>query len=232
MADLIIQLPELHSEIEQQKMLMLLPDKSLEWVTQSKRQHNWICRRIIEKGNYFPIDLPPNLTGRDLAISTIDIWATNQQSKYTEVLELSSAWTVQEKADQAFQWFYGKDEEKKCELAWRVLDKKFPNLATTNNQFKNHEELLSFIDRNPPSDSDVELFIKSVKSQWSQKKYREKQTGKKQYNFILSDKAIKRLNKLADKYDMKRAQILEILLQMEDEKGIYIPERIKILMDT
>lgn len=169
MADLIIQLPELHSEIEQQKMLMLLPDKSLEWVTQSKRQHNWICRRIIEKGNYFPIDLPPNLTGRDLAISTIDIWTTNQQSKYTEVLELSSAWTVQEKADQAFQWFYGKDEEKKCELAWRVLDKKFPNLATTNNQFKNHEELLSFIDRNPPSDSDVELFIKSVKSQWSQK---------------------------------------------------------------
>lgn len=231
MADLIIQFPELHSEIDRQKILMLLPDKNLEWVTQSKRQHDWIYRRIIEKSNYFPIDLPPNLTGRDLAISIIDIWPTNQQSKYTEVLELSSAWTAQEKADRAFQWFYDKDEEKKCELAWRVLGKKFPNITTTNNQFKNHEELLSFIDRNPPGDSDLELFIKIVKNQWSQKKYREKQTGKKQYNFILSDKAIKRLNKLADKYDMKRAQILEILLQMEDEKGIYIPERIKILMD-
>lgn len=57
-------------------------------------------------------------------------------------------------------------------------------------------------------------------------------TGKKQHNFILSDKAIKRLDKLADKHDLKRTQVLEILLKLEEEKGIYIPARLKQLIDS
>ncbi|MFV2926885.1 hypothetical protein ACNIZQ_32015, partial [Pseudomonas alloputida] len=60
-------------------------------------------------------------------------------------------------------------------------------------------------------------------------KYRTKETDKKQYNFILSKKTIQRLDKLAEKYDLKRTQILDILLQMEEDKGIYIPEKLKPL---
>ena len=67
--------------------------------------------------------------------------------------------------------------------------------------------------------------MESIKKRWSQNKYRAKLTGKKQYNFILSEKAINRLDKLADKYDLRKTEVLEILLQMEEEKGIYIPER-------
>ncbi|WP_253947681.1 hypothetical protein [Pseudomonas aeruginosa] len=67
--------------------------------------------------------------------------------------------------------------------------------------------------------------MESTKKRWSQNKYRAKLTGKKQYNFILSEKAINRLDKLAGKYDLRRTEVLEILLQMEEEKGIYIPER-------
>ncbi len=67
--------------------------------------------------------------------------------------------------------------------------------------------------------------MESIKKRWSQNKYRAKLTGKKQYNFILSEKAINRLDKLAGKYDLRRTEVLEILLQMEEEKGIYIPER-------
>lgn len=72
----------------------------------------------------------------------------------------------------------------------------------------------------------------SIKKRWSQNKYRAKDTGKKQYNFVLSDKAIKRLDKLADKHDLKRTQVLEILLKMEEEKGDYIPARLKQLVDS
>ncbi|MCY1556671.1 hypothetical protein D9M68_934400 [compost metagenome] len=56
-------------------------------------------------------------------------------------------------------------------------------------------------------------------------------TGKKQYNFIMSEKAIKRLDKLAEKHDLKRTQVLEILLQMEEEKGAYIPKKLNPLID-
>ncbi|MNC82874.1 hypothetical protein D3C75_1365720 [compost metagenome] len=56
-------------------------------------------------------------------------------------------------------------------------------------------------------------------------------TGKKQYNFLLSDKAIKHLDKLAETYDLKRTQILEVLIKMEAEKGVYIPEKLKIIQN-
>ncbi|MNC73203.1 hypothetical protein D3C75_1243630 [compost metagenome] len=74
--------------------------------------------------------------------------------------------------------------------------------------------------------------MSSIKKRWSQNKYRAKNTEKKQYNFILSDKTIKRLDKLADKHDLKRTQVLDILLKMEEEKGIYIQERLKQLIDS
>lgn len=73
--------------------------------------------------------------------------------------------------------------------------------------------------------------MNSIKKRWSQNKYRTKLTGKKQYNFILSDKAIQRLDKLAEKYDLRRTEVLEILLKMEEEKGAYIPERLRPLKD-
>ena len=71
--------------------------------------------------------------------------------------------------------------------------------------------------------------MNSIKKRWSQNKYRAKSTGKKQCNFILSQKAIHCLEELAKKHDLKKTEILEILLKMEEEKGTYIPERIKIL---
>jgi hypothetical protein len=71
--------------------------------------------------------------------------------------------------------------------------------------------------------------MNSIKKRWSQNKYRAKSTGKKQYNFILSQKAIHCLEELAKKHDLKKTEVLEILLKMEEEKGTYIPERIKVL---
>jgi len=88
---------------------------------------------------------------------------------------------------------------------------------------------LIFFDNTLKLPAERKLFIQTVKSRWSQNKYRAKETDKKQYNFILSKKTIQRLDKLAEKYDLKRTQILDILLQMEEDKGIYIPEKLKPL---
>ncbi|MCY1462296.1 hypothetical protein D9M71_800570 [compost metagenome] len=73
------------------------------------------------------------------------------------------------------------------------------------------------------------LYIDKIKKRWSQQKYREGLIGKAQYNFVLSDKAIANLDKLANLHEISRAKILEVLLEMETEKNSYIPERIRIL---
>ncbi|HCL4304243.1 TPA: hypothetical protein N2D33_001099 [Pseudomonas aeruginosa] len=58
---------------------------------------------------------------------------------------------------------------------------------------------------------------------------RKKAKGKKQYNFILSDKAIKRLDRFSKDNELSRARVLEILLQMEEEKDLYLKEQIRVL---
>ena len=59
------------------------------------------------------------------------------------------------------------------------------------------------------------------------KKYRENLKGKAQYNFVLSDKAIVSLEKLASRYEVSRARLLEILIEMEAEKNDHVPEKIR-----
>jgi hypothetical protein len=42
-------------------------------------------------------------------------------------------------------------------------------------------------------------------------------------------KAIKRLDSFSKKHELSRARVLEILLQMEDEKDLYLKEQIRVL---
>lgn len=60
---------------------------------------------------------------------------------------------------------------------------------------------------------------------------RENMKEKKQCDFILTDKAIRSLDELAEKHDLAHAKVLEILVLAEKEKDMYIPGRLKMLDD-
>lgn len=229
-AEAIIQNQNLINEIKERIPQMILPESSLEWIKHGKRQREWIKNKIKRTVGITLNAAPQSPNSRISLISKIDAW-TPQKQKAIEIIEMASAWDRQKESDKAFQWFHGEEEEQKCELAWKMLIKDYQKFNIPSNQFNDHEELLIFFDSNLLNPAERTLLIKTVKSRWSQNKYRAKMTDKKQCNFILSEKAIKRLEKLAKKYDLKRTQVLEILLQMEDQKGIYIPEKIKISMD-
>lgn len=85
--------------------------------------------------------------------------------------------------------------------------------------FDSYEGLLIFFDKANFVHEQKLFHVEKIKKRWSQQKYRQNMSGKAQCNFILSERAIDRLNKLATTYDLSRAQILEILLQMESEKN-------------
>jgi hypothetical protein len=231
MAEIISQAPQRARFIEDQSALFLLPEQDLQWITNNRRQNIFLVRKLAEKNgnNYLTTT---NLTGRDLTIATIDTWPIDKSQKSALVTQISFYWKNQIYTDQIFNWFDGAEENEKIRLACELIPKKFSSPPPYTSQPQTKEDLLIYFDIPCFSASEKELLVNLVKKRWGQKKYRAKMIGKNQYNFILSDNAIRRLDKLADKHEMKRTQILEILLQMEDEKGIYIPERIKILMNT
>lgn len=225
MADLIQNTQTGAEFIEAQSALFLLPEKDLEWITSKKRQNLFIARKLIEKSGYQSIMPPTNLTDRALTIAMVDIWAIEKNQKSWAINQIKFEWEQHSSSDHIFKWFDSHDIEQRLETAWEITKIKFPLLTFQQSTPKEKDDLIILLDTQFITTPEKTLLMESIKKRWRQNKYRAKLTGKKQYNFILSDKAINRLDKLADKYDLKRTEVLEILLQMEEEKGIYISAR-------
>jgi hypothetical protein len=234
MAELIINHPGLKKTIENKKSTDLLPEQSLQWITNNKRQNTFLIRKLTEQNGIPYTDAPENLTGRNLTIAAIDTWQTERTQKSAIVNQIRSEWEAHTESDYLFKWFDGPDEKEKLSAAWKTTKAKYSHLDPHKIQLQEVEDLIIFLDTPSITTSEKVLLMDSIKKQWSKNKSRakNKDAGKKQYNFILSQKTINRLDKLAEKHDLKRTQVLDILLKMEEEKGTYIPARLKNLADS
>ncbi|WP_449100306.1 hypothetical protein [Pseudomonas veronii] len=227
MANFISASPQIIEQIKRRRNEQLLPEKNLEWINEGKRQAEWLNTKIPEHIGYSGFIPPPGLLGKELLIARIDLWNVDITQKKLVLNELEKRWNEHKKGDNPFKWF--KDEQQKCILAWEWISRNaFPE-TLLRQPFDNYEDLLIFFDQSKLIQDQKILYIEKIKRSWSQQKYREKMTGKQQYNFILSDKAISQLDKIAETNDLKRTQVLELLLQLETEMEARIPERLKRL---
>lgn len=207
----------------------LLPNERLAWITGEVRQIQWLSSRLLRTINYQIIMPPPRLTGRDLLIATIDTWHTDLTYKNNVVAQLERDWNQHRQTDRQFEWFKGDDENSRCTLAWDWLKEKNNYALFGSTAPSNHESLLMLFDSLQKSDAEMKIIIDAIKKRWSQQQYRKKNTGKKQCNLLLSSQAFDSLDKLAMKYDLSRAQIVEILIRFETERSAYLPEKMKAM---
>ncbi|TIC78956.1 hypothetical protein [Crenobacter intestini] len=229
MAARITSMPGMADEINGMLGINFLPREMLEWIGESERQCQWLVSFLSSHKSNLLTNPPVRLLNRDLVVAMIDMLGLDVLSKKTVVDLMRCAWVEHIKNDGALLWFKGDSEEDKCELASRwIMKNDGDGSAFQINPIRTHQELLMYFDRFKFSDDRKLLCLSAVKKSWSQKKYRGNLNGKKQHNFILTDKAINRLDKLAKKHDLKRVDVLEILLQMESEKNLYIAEKMKI----
>lgn len=205
----------------------LLPDRQLEWLNEGNRQIEWIHPRFMQGAGYTWNNIPQGIFGRDRLILIIDLWRVDITQKKLILDNLKIQWNAHKSGDKAYKWF--KDDDKKNVLAWEWLNKNTSFTVPYPKQFETYEDFLIFLDSANLTTEQKTLYIDKIKKRWSQQKYREGLTGKAQYNFVLSDKAIANLDKLASFHEISRAKILEVLLEMETEKNSYIPEKIRIL---
>lgn len=208
----------------------LLPDECLQWITSDPRQLNWLAMKI-QGSSVFAYTAPPlRLLNREFVVAMIDLYESDISAKKSNLQSLETAWQNHRQQDHIFKWFQdGKSGAQRCTLAWEWLCKN-RSLSTFNKvPFEEYNGLLAFFDQPLMGEADKKLCVIEVKKRWSQQQYREKLVGKKQYNFVLSDKVIRHLDDLAETHDLKRNQILEILIQMEAAGGSYIAEKLKAL---
>lgn len=224
--------PSIKNEILLKINQYLLPESALTWIKENERQSKYIQHSTyLATGHLCP--LINTLEHREASIATIDtLFAGNGIHEKNELVgNIKQSWEKLISNDKYFDWFDGTDEESKTKIAWQIIDKKNPEITSQHFPPKTKNELLITLDLSILTTPEKILLIESIKKRWSQNKYRAKQNGKNQYNFILSDKAINRLDKLAETHEIKRTEVLEILLKMESENGEYISKHLNRLGD-
>lgn len=215
----------LQSRIPRKKDLLLLPNEKLEWIAEDERQYRWLLREIEQMTD---LRLPRgliHLTGRDRLIAMIDLWNVNLAEKASEVELLHRDWLRHKAKDSEFEWFADRKEgEKRCTCAWEWLEKKYLSPLSRQAPISNHQELLMFFDQEDIGRSERTAMIREIKRRWSRKQFDERTADKKQVNIMLSKAVIAQLDALAEKHGLKRAQVIESLVRMEVEAGVYLTD--------
>lgn len=227
MGNFLNQNARLVQQIRDAKRHLLLSEQQLDWLNGGNRQTEWIFPKFMQLAGFTWNNIPQHVSGKDRLILLIDLWQVDTTHKKLVLDGLKTQWNYHKSGDKAYKWF--RDNDEKSALAWDWLNKNTSFTLLHSKPFETYEELLIFFDSENLTIEQKTLYIDKIKKRWSQQKYRESLTGKAQYNFILSDKAVANLDKLASHYEISRAKTLEILLEMETEKNNYIPERIRIL---
>lgn len=216
-----------HGILEAEKRL-LLPDDDLSWITDCKRQHEWIKNKILQRSNA-QFGIPESFVGRDYVLAMIDCW--DVLSKLFSVTGLQRDWIEQLKQDRQLDWVKERDEREACGYIWDWLRRNQLERTFMRAEPVDHLSMLMFFDASNLTDIEKKHCIAAARKLWRQDIRRNSDTGKDQLNVTLSKKAIGRLDKFCKKHDLSRSKVLEVLLMMEEEKGIYIAERLRILRE-
>lgn len=223
----------------------LVPDTHLSWIEDSQRQSHWLTYQLVlhisaskEKAaqagmHHQPLTNPSpprHLTGRNLSIAYLDFFSAHyfstidEKINFIESLQLS--WQNHTKTDRYFSWLNRNDASSRIEFFWEWLTKKNPEITHNRPFFKTYEGVLEFFDNPAFTESAKELFNKKANNMWAQKQRRENSKNKRQCNFVLAEKTISKLEKLAAKHHLTRTEIIELIINAEAEKETYIRERL------
>lgn len=211
------------SRIPREKDRLLLPNEKLEWIAEDERQYRWLLREIEQMtGLRLPRGLV-HLTGRNRLIAMIDLWDVDLAEKASEVELLHRNWLRHKAKDSEFGWFADKkDREKRCACAWEWLQKKYLTSFSRQPPISSHQELLMFFDQEDIGRNERTAMIREIKRRWSRKQFDERAADKKQVNVMLSKTVIVQLDALAEAHGLKRAQVIENLVSMEADAGVYL----------
>lgn len=207
-----------------------LPKNRFSWLVDDVRQNAWMLRYLKTlpvPGYLDAIDASGFLSGRQRIIALFDVHLSKGEAKENCVDFARRAWEMQRQKDKVFDWFRDETGSAGHELMWAWLGTRYPRVSLNPSVVSSHEDLLSFFDENPLGELEIRMMMVDIKKSWSQKKYRAKLKDKRQCNFILKEKTIAQLDKLAEKYDLSRAELLELLINAEARQEVYITQRLQ-----
>ena len=216
---------EIARALRSQRFFQSRIPRQKDWIEEDERQHRWLIREIEQMTNLRLHRDLVHLTGRDRLIAMVDLWDVDIAEKASQIDDLHRDWRRHKSKDIEFEWFADKKEsERRCVCAWEWLEKKHLSPLSRQAPISNHQELLMFFDQADVGRYERAAMIREIKKRWSRKQFDERAADKKQVNVMLSKAVIAQLDALAETRGVKRAQIIENLVRMEAESGLYLAD--------
>ena len=227
----------------------ILPDDLFQWITNNNYQHCWIKEKagIIEKSEYnieytergnkpwnVVMHIPVDLEIKTCSMAIIDYLYFmsihyNLRPFYSPlhtIKELGKFWLIQQKDDKVFEWINNSDTESKIVFFREWLQGKISQPLPSTSSINTYEQLLIYFLRSNFSTIEKNALNSNARKIWNQKKAREEAKDSKQYNFILRNETIKKLDELAKKYYLSRSEIIESIIESEYKNRVHIEEKI------
>ena len=229
--------------IEIQQEASLLPAHLLSWIKDDEYQIKWLFSQLSRSmslpdiikttqnlDKHFIIGLL-DLLDSEAAVplhKPINIYIQNRrEEKQKKLIHLNEEWEKISQPQKILEWFNNPNEPERIKAGWQIFRKRFPHYTNPFNEFENYLQLLEKFDEHNIQPLEREIFVTESRKRHSQNKSRAKNTHKKQLNVVLPIATIDTLDKISKKYDLPRGRVIEILLQKEKEKGIYISEKMR-----
>lgn len=227
-----------------------IPEYHIKWIDDSFRQSGWILKTLTEikqltdRNNYsfinYPythtaninswLTLPTHLIEKNRSIAIIDYYTSNLLCDLTTKIDivnwLENQWKIHTKTDIYFKWLDEENTDKKVEFFknWLIQKKFF--IHNELQPIKSHYDFLLYFDNPVFTDEAKKLFNIEARTAWNQRQRREKQTDRKQCNFVLPTTITKKLEQLRKKHDLTASKIIEILIDSESKHETYIKMRL------
>lgn len=214
-------LPKVRDRLRIQIVEQLLPESDLLWVKNEPKQLEWLNCEFLKRpgrrdqlGAITPLQLSP----RDEFILKFDLWINDRHSKRLFLEKMKESWITASKNYRILRWFDDSVFEK-CDLLWDWLYKNKSDLIENSRPFKSRANVENFFIEKDLRPDEINHIISTVKLRWSQRKYRENKSNKKQFNFVMSTQADRSLDKLAKTRGLSRSQIVELLIHEESDRS-------------
>jgi hypothetical protein len=222
--------PQFIESLNSLKDRYLVHYRYLGWIEKrNTRQHQWLLPKIEEitdlrPGRGLPRGLT-HLTGATHLIAMLDLWHLESEKKTLEIERLHNDWLRRKGKDSDYEWFADKkDGTKRCECAWEWLKKHHLSPVSRQLPISNYNELIMFFDQADLGRHEQKAMIQEIKKRWNRQQFDDRNADKKQCNVMLTKKVIDLLDRLGDTHGLKRAQVLERLITMESETGMYLDD--------
>lgn len=196
-------------------------DWDVSWIDENDLQIRFIGNWL---SGYFGSSSPathPSLSGRSRVITMLDLMVNNNPEIFWQVEQLKMQWGQHSDNYRVFDWFEGKETPAKCDFFWEWLQKKFPYRVSAHKRFSGTQDVIRFFDEVWHERREWKTVVADARKAWSQHLYRQKNKGKKQFNFLLSEEAIKMLDGLAKKRNCSKAKVIEQLIRTASETSPY-----------